>query len=327
MEKPNKKDSLFEPGTCVMLDGFVNKPEFNGMLGQIKKHIKDDTYRVMLSSRDAEIAVRTEFLKPVDNCPNSPIANTIGILVWPDVARSDYPGVQFFDYDDVQYKFYNPFDHLPGVGVANSDKRVNFFNNHENKMKIVLNFNMMLYKVFQKRLGWLLPTFNLVSTDRSCDIVFYDKASQGKPNRWFEAKFRKSLNPYEDIKGAFIMYEGLHLPVDPVHWNLNCEIFEMGTLAKGIIMEYNLGKKDMHTDLNVFATKNLCKNEKCASCRWLLDDSEKPRNRAEIRRDKILQKKRMKKQRVSVTQRQQEIEKGVKQGLASKSDIVIKPFK
>ena len=98
MEKPVKKNLLFEPGTCVMLDGFVNKPEYNGMLGQIKKHIKDDTYRVMLSSKDAEIAVRTEFLNPVEHCPNSRRGNTIGVLVWPDVARSDYPGVQYFDY-------------------------------------------------------------------------------------------------------------------------------------------------------------------------------------------------------------------------------------
>ena len=53
---PASTNSSFKPGTCVRIEGFVEKQKYNGMLGQVKKSIEGDTYRVMLSSEKTEFA-------------------------------------------------------------------------------------------------------------------------------------------------------------------------------------------------------------------------------------------------------------------------------
>ena len=81
------------------------------MLGQVKKSIEGDTYRVMLSSEKTEFAIEGKFLVGINNCV-SESRITGGILVWPDVARSNVPAVQHFDDDGFRGKFVNPFSNI-----------------------------------------------------------------------------------------------------------------------------------------------------------------------------------------------------------------------
>ena len=59
---PASTNSSFKPGTCVRIEGFVEMQKYNGMLGQVKKSIEGDTYRVMLSSEKTEFAIEGKFL-------------------------------------------------------------------------------------------------------------------------------------------------------------------------------------------------------------------------------------------------------------------------
>ena len=108
---PASTNSSFKPGTCVRIEGFVENHKYNGMLGQVKKSIEGDSYRVMLSSERAEFAIEGKFLVGINNCPSDQRI-TGGILIWPDVARSNFPAVQHFDDDGFRGQFINPFSHI-----------------------------------------------------------------------------------------------------------------------------------------------------------------------------------------------------------------------
>ena len=95
----------------MRIEGFVENHKYNGMLGQVKKSIEGDSYRVMLSSERAEFAIEGKFLVGINNCPSDQRI-TGGILMWPDVARSNFPAVQHFDDDGFRGQFINPFSHI-----------------------------------------------------------------------------------------------------------------------------------------------------------------------------------------------------------------------
>ena len=159
----NPANKNFKPGTCVRIEGFVEKPKYNGMLGQVKRLVDGDTYRVMLSSEKNDFAIDAKFLVGINQCVSS---NRItgGILVWPDVARSNFPAVQHFDDDGFREKFVNPFRHSLdqlGSNGLNVDRvraveQLNLLNNRENLDKIEQSF-FPLFEIFKKRLGWIRP--------------------------------------------------------------------------------------------------------------------------------------------------------------------------
>ena len=205
---PASTNSSFKPGTCVRIEGFVEKQKYNGMLAQVKKSIEGDSYRVMLSSERAEFAIEGKFLVGINNCPSDQRI-TGGILIWPDVARSNFPAVQHFDDDGFRGKFVNPFSHIQeritakysGGNIFAAKLRCDSYN--DNRQKIAQSF-LPLFDIFKKRLGWTRPEFTAYISEHICDIIFYDEASEGKPNRWYEArhsgkKLQKTLHLKKNV--------------------------------------------------------------------------------------------------------------------------------
>ena len=232
---PASTNSSFKPGTCVRIEGFVEKPKYNGMLGQVKKLIEDNRYRVMLSSEKTEFAIEGKFLVGINNCVSDQRI-TGGILIWPDVARSNFPAVQHFDDDGFRGKFVNPFSHIQdrvdsrGFGDLVATKmRSDFYNDSDNRQKMAQSF-LPLYDIFKKRLGWTIPSFKPLIGPFDCDIVFYDKASEGKPNRWFEASYNGCS--VSKINGAFVIIQHLDKPV-AIQRSLNYERWFFGNFANG----------------------------------------------------------------------------------------------
>ena len=156
---------------------------------------------------------------------------TGGILFWPDIARSNLPAVQHFDDDGFRGKFVNPFSHIQdrdlGVDTDAATMRFVFYMDSNNKQKMAQSF-LPLYDIFKKRLGWTRPLFTAQLGPVSCDIAFYDAASEGKQNRWFEAKY--SNFPVSKIKGAFVLIQNLNKPVN-IQGSLNSERWWLGTMA------------------------------------------------------------------------------------------------
>jgi len=293
---PASANSSFKPGTCVRIEGFVEKPKYNGMLGQVKKLIEGNTYRVMVSSEKTEFGIEAKFLVGINHCVSNGRI-TGGILVWPDVARSNYPAVQHFDDDGFREKFVNPFSHIQdrivskdlGDDTVAARVRFHFYNDPDNKRKMDQSF-LPVYEILKKRLGWTKPLFTAQITEHSCDIAFYDDASEGRPNRWFEAKYANF--PVSKIKGAFVFIQNLHKPV-VTQSSLNYEKWYFGILASGESKDmYNTCVIDPVTVFGEFSTRmeNLC-GVTCDTCKGYMKfrnvkfgttDPNKPKSRRDI---------------------------------------------
>ena len=179
--------------------------------------------------------------------------------------------------------------------------RFDFYNDSDNRSKMGQSF-LPLYDIFEKRLGWTKPSFTAQISDHSCDIAFYDEASEGKPNRWFEAQYANFS--ISKLNGAYVLIQNLHKPV-ALQRSLNHERWVHGNIANGEWENlYKTCVKDPITVFGEFSTRreNLC-DVSCNICKehiksWNLKfgttDPNKPKSRREIVEEKKRKKKNLK---------------------------------
>jgi len=199
------------PGTIVKFKNLVEKSEYNGRCGVIRKQLLNGQFGVIVDASEIDVSFNETNLQVISTCPNEDRLNIEGVLIWPHVKGVNTPSMQWMDDSRLTKAFENPCDENGAFKGCETDLYTRSWID-EDRERIMKKYEDILIE----KLGWNSPQMWMHTTGSLGKIenkvcIYYDEDSVAPLNDWLETRFDFAFNQgiLPKIRGSFICVDEL----------------------------------------------------------------------------------------------------------------------